>query len=86
MKKNCTIFPQPLNVLALDNNRKKEGLLLLKPYYGDFPGGLVVKKLPATAGYMSLIPVREDPTWHGATKPVYSNDQACTLQPESREC
>ena len=56
MKKNCTIFPQPLNVLTLGNKGKKEGLPPLKSYYGDFPGGLVVNNLPATAGYMSLIP------------------------------
>ena len=36
----------------------------------DFPGGLVVKNLPANAGGRSQSLVWEDPTWHRATKPV----------------
>ena len=65
MKKNCTIFPQPLNVLTLDTKGKKEGLPLLKPYDGDFPGSPVVKNLPA----MQETPIRflgqEVPLWEG---------------------
>ena len=39
----------------------------------DFPGGAVVKNPPANAGDMVLALVREDPTCHGATKPVHHN-------------
>ena len=38
-----------------------------------FPADLVVKNLPANAADTSLIPVREDPTCHGATKPMSHN-------------
>ena len=36
----------------------------------DFPGGTVVENLPANAGDTGLIPGLEDPTCHGATKPM----------------
>ena len=36
----------------------------------DFPGGTVVKNLPANAGDTGSSPVQEDPTCHGATNPV----------------
>ena len=52
--------------------------------FSDFPGGAVVKNLPANAGdtrVRSL--VREDPTCHGATKPVSHNSWACALEPAS---
>ena len=39
----------------------------------DVPGGAVVKKTPANAGHMGLIPGPEDPTCCGATKPVCHN-------------
>ena len=38
----------------------------------DFPGGAVVKNLPANAGDTGSTLVREDPSCHGATKPVHS--------------
>ena len=38
-----------------------------------FPGGSVAKNLPANVGDMGLIPVWEDPTYHGATTPVCHN-------------
>ena len=38
-----------------------------------FPGGAVVKNLPANAGSRVRALVREDPTCHGATKPVRHN-------------
>ena len=37
----------------------------------DFPGGSVVKILPANAGDMGSIPVWEDPTCLQATKPIH---------------
>ena len=39
----------------------------------DFPGGAVVKNLPANAGTRVQALVREDPTCRGATKPVRHN-------------
>ena len=45
----------------------------LKIGAGDFPGGAVVKSLPANAGDMGSSLVREDPTCRGATKPVRHN-------------
>ena len=38
----------------------------------DFPGGPMVKNPPARAGDTGSIPVPEDPTGHGATKPVHT--------------
>ena len=39
----------------------------------DFPGGAVVKNLPANAGGTGSNPGVEDPTYRGATKPVCHN-------------
>ena len=42
----------------------------------DFPGGAVVKNLPANTGDTGSIPGPEgpeDPTCHGATKPASHN-------------
>ena len=39
-------------------------------YFSGFPGGSVVKNPPINAEDLGLIPVREDPTGRGATKPV----------------
>ena len=49
----------------------------------DFPDGAVVKNPPANAGTQVQALVREDPTCHGATKPVCHNYRACTLEPTS---
>ena len=38
-----------------------------------FPGGCVVKNLPANAGDAGSIPISEDPMQHGATKRVCHN-------------
>ena len=38
-----------------------------------FPGGSVVKNLPASAGVVVQALVREDPTCDRATKPVHRN-------------
>ena len=38
-----------------------------------FPGGSVVKKLLANTGEAGSIPGLEDPTRHGATKPMHHN-------------
>ena len=40
---------------------------------GDFPGGTVVKNLPANAGVVVQALVQEDPTCCGATKTVGHN-------------
>ena len=42
----------------------------IKIYFSGFPGGSVVKNPPINAEDLGLIPVREDPTGRGATKPV----------------
>ena len=47
-----------------------------------FPGGPVVKTLPASAGDMGLTLVREDFTCHQATKPVCPNYWAFTPRPQ----
>ena len=39
----------------------------------DFPGGAVVKNLPANAGDMGSSPGLEDPTCCGAAKPASHN-------------
>ena len=48
-----------------------------------FPGGAVVKNPPANAVDKGSSPGREDPTCHGATKPVRHNYWACALEPMS---
>ena len=48
-----------------------------------FPGGAVVKNLPASAGDTCSSLVWEDPTCRGATKPVRHNYWACALEPAS---
>ena len=45
----------------------------LKKQYRDFPGGTVVKNLPASAGTWVRALVREDPTCRRATKPMCHN-------------
>ena len=47
--------------------------LLKEKQSRDFPGGTVVKNPPATQGTQVRALVREDPTCHGATKPVRHN-------------
>ena len=48
-----------------------------------FPGDAVVKNPPANAGTRVRALVQEDPTCHGATKPVLHNYSACALEPVS---
>ena len=57
----------------------------IQSYYEGFPGGAVVKNPPANAGDMGSNLVREDPTCHGATKPVCLNYWACALEPASHK-
>ena len=52
----------------------------------DFPGSTMAKNLPANARDMGSILVREDPTCHGATKPMHHNYWACALEPASHNC
>ena len=52
---------------------------------GDFPGGAVVKNLPANAGGTGLIPGPEDPISCEATKPVHHNYWTCALEPVSHK-
>ena len=50
----------------------------IKIYFSGFPGGSVVKNPPINAEDLGLIPVREDPTGRGATKPALSLHAATT--------
>ena len=51
----------------------------------DFPGGRVVKNLPASTGDTSLILIRgKDRACHRATEPVCHNYSACALEPTHR--
>ena len=66
----------------------------LNIFVGDFPGGAVLKNLPARTSLVAQclkirLPmqgtrvwslVREDPTCRGATKPAHHNYWACALQ------
>ena len=45
----------------------------LKEGNKDFPGGPLVKNLPANAGDTGSSLIQEDSTCHGATKPVCHN-------------
>ena len=47
----------------------------------DFPGSPVVKNPPANAGDMGSIPGGRFHTFRGATKPVATTTDACTLEP-----
>ena len=49
-----------------------------------FPGGSVVKTPPAMQATWVQSPIQEDPTYHGATKPMCYNYWAHDLRPESR--
>ena len=48
-----------------------------------FPGGFVVKNLPASAGDMVQTLIQEDPTCHGAAKPMSLNYCTYALEPRS---
>lgn len=51
--------------------------------FSGFPGGTVVKNLPANAAVMGSIPDLGSPTCLGATKPRHRNYRACALDPGS---
>ena len=51
--------------------------------FKDFPGGAVVKDLPANAGTWVRALVGKDPTCCGATKPVRHSYWVCALEPIS---
>ena len=50
---------------------------------GSFPGSSVVKKPPANAGDMGLIPDPGRSQEDGTTKPMCHNYWACALDPQS---
>ena len=52
----------------------------------DFPGGPVVKDLPANAGTQVRFLVPKDPTCCGATKPGHHNHWACALELVCHNC
>ena len=47
--------------------------MIKSPPSRGFPGGAVVKNLPASAGNTGSSPGPEDPTCHGAIKPASHN-------------
>ena len=51
-----------------------------------FPGGSVVKNLPASAGHTCSIPGWEDPTCYRTGKARLHSCWACALEPGSRNC
>ena len=57
-------------ILEVDSQNLFIGRSLIKNDWRGFPGGAVVKNPPAYAGDTGLSPGQEDPTCHGATKPV----------------
>ena len=63
LSEKCSYDTQYLKILLLNNQENSWG----------FPGGTVVKNPPANAGTRVRALVREDPTCHGATKPVHHN-------------
>ena len=64
---------------------QKFKLCLSKISEKDFPGGLLVKSLPASEGAMVWIPGPKDSTCCRATKPMCHSHWACALEPESLE-
>ena len=60
-------------ILEVDSQNLFIGRSLIKNDWRGFPGGAVVKNPPAYAGDTGLSPGQEDPTCHGATKPVHHN-------------
>ena len=75
--KGRTLLPR-----IIFSQRKKKKLFKVKASW-DFPGGAVVKNLPANAGTRVRALVWKDPTCCGATKPVRHNYWACALKPTS---
>ena len=60
---------------------KLRDYFLFKKKRRGFPGGVVVKHLPANAGDKGPSPGPGGSHWRGATKPMCHNYQACTLEP-----
>ena len=58
----------------------------IKKKYSRHPWWLMVKNLPAIVGDTDSIPDWEDPTYHGATKPICRNYWACALEPGRHSC
>ena len=56
----------------------------LKFYEWGFPGGAVVKNLPASSGNTGSSLVQEDPTCLGATKLVLPNYRSSALEARTR--
>ena len=65
------------------SHQSKKKRMDKKMCVGGFPGGAVVKNLPANAGDTVWSLAWDDPTCRGATKPVRHNYRACALEPAS---
>ena len=55
----------------------------MKICFAGFPGGSVVKNLPANTGDTGLIPAPGRSQYREATKPVHPNYYACAIKPRS---
>ena len=71
---------RPQQIEFLDSTH----ISLTRKFLG-FPGGAVDKNLSGDAGDMGLIPIQEDSTYQGATKPMRHNYWACALEPGSHD-
>ena len=76
------VIPQGQGSRQSHSNPSRQLSVCLKANQG-FPGGAVVKNPPANEGTRVRALVREDPTCHGATKPMRHNYWACALEPTS---
>ena len=59
--------------MAESEEELKSLLMRVKEAHQGFPGGSMVGSPPVNAGITDSIPGLEDPTCHGATKPVVHN-------------
>ena len=72
------------NPLATYSHNKIGFQFSLKFYEWGFPGGAVVKNLPASSGTIGSSLVLEDPTCLGVTKLVHHNYRPSALEPRNR--
>lgn len=55
-------------------------IFMLKTIWGLFLGGTVDKNLPADSGDTGSVLVKEDPTWHEATRPQATATESQSLE------
>ena len=72
---------KPGGLWSMGSHRVRHDWVTNTSAFRGFPGGSVVKNLPASAGDMDLSLVQEDPTCLGATKSVCHSYWACAPKP-----